>query len=1111
MNTFTFSQGRLATLRKVWAGFLMLSLNLSIAGVGTVFLTSEFAYAADTTLKSPTNAVSPNEWTNSTKAFSSNNEYATASDDSGSSRDDQRYTDFNFSVPSGSTIDGIEVTLEGHSDSALIESTSDGSFGTGSTVTDVPGWSEDSVSGSDTTVALAPGSGDDTASPNDGRFARIASDGYICYSADGSGFSGMALKYYWRGDSDAEDSESGTVEYKTGNSCSNSGSWTTLATHELDNNDTDSSSWSSLQSVSIPNLNTFVIRFKNGNQSASNENFRVDGVSLTGSSSGCKIESRIGDGSNFSSYKSATLTGTDAIYTLGGPSDLWSGVTWTSSDFSNANFRLEVRGDDPDSSCSDNAILSLDHVQAKVHYTAPPENTLALCTDGLDNDADEQTDLSDSDCAQFKPTIKVIKHVDGGEHLASFFDIFVRLTDEPFTAVATVHGNEDGTTVTVNPGSYNVQEDEVSGYTTTYDGTCNPRNLVAGDHVTCTVTNTYVPPPVCPEGQTGTPPNCVTPPPACDTQISTTTVVSDTTNIVEGTGGQFAFATFVHSAWTSITGSTWIWDAFHVAHPDQQETKDFTKEFTIAGTATGVTLDVAADNGFTFWVNGTQVAADSTEFNYSLVKTYTIDPTMLVNGVNTVKMEVVNFAGNSDPESNPAGALYKLTVAQNACVPLPPHVPSATVVATKVVCNNESDLPDWSGTEHIIDANSAQAWVDQSDGACHIAPDWKFQWSPTSAGNPGDNVVGEVSDWNTFISSVLITLGEMTNVWVREVYDAAYIPFTGTADTDTVSAEMYCNGDALHYDNLDYANGLTDGGTVYCVAFNTLKPVVEEEKGSLIIVKKTVGGDGEFTFSVTGPEFFENPSITTEEGTGSTAAISLEPNTSYTVDEPTIPEGWDFTSVSCVYDDVGTGETGPAPTSHVISVAAGETVTCTYTNTKRVVVSEEDDVCPNISGIQGSLPSGKKFDEGRCVDISVVPPPPVENNGAVGLGFLGGGSNNGGGLVLGASTSTGETCTEYITDYLRMGTKNNPEQVKLLQIFLNKHLNLNIPVTGFFGPLTRDAVKQFQLENADQVLTPWVPYGLSVQTPTGYVYKTTKRWINLLECKSLNTPLPQLP
>lgn len=746
-----------------------------------------------------------------------------------------------------------------------------------------------------------------------------------------------------------------------------------------------------------------------------------------------------------------------------------------------------------------------------VTVVTPPENTLALCTDGLDNDADEQTDLSDSDCAQFKPTIKVIKHVDGGEHLASFFDIFVRLTDEPFTAVATVHGNEDGTTVTVNPGSYNVQEDEVSGYTTTYDGTCNPRNLVAGDHVTCTVTNTYVPPPVCPEGQTGTPPNCVTPPPACDTQISTTTVVSDTTNIVEGTGGQFAFATFVHSAWTSITGSTWIWDAFHVAHPDQQETKDFTKEFTIAGTATGVTLDVAADNGFTFWVNGTQVAADSTEFNYSLVKTYTIDPTMLVNGVNTVKMEVVNFAGNSDPESNPAGALYKLTVAQNACVPLPPHVPSATVVATKVVCNNESDLPDWSGTEHIIDANSAQAWVDQSDGACHIAPDWKFQWSPTSAGNPGDNVVGEVSGWNTFISSVLITLGEMTNVWVREVYDAAYIPFTGTADTDTVSAEMYCNGDALHYDNLDYANGLTDGGTVYCVAFNTLKPVVEEEKGSLIIVKKTVGGDGEFTFSVTGPEFFENPSITTEEGTGSTAAISLEPNTSYTVDEPTIPEGWDFTSVSCVYDDVGTGETGPAPTSHVISVAAGETVTCTYTNTKRVVISEEDDVCPNISGIQGSLPSGKKFDEGRCVDISVVPPPPVENNGAVGLGFLGGGSNNGGGLVLGASTSTGETCTEYITDYLRMGTKNNPEQVKLLQIFLNKYLNLNIPVTGFFGPLTRDAVKQFQLENADQVLTPWVPYGLSVQTPTGYVYKTTKRWINLLECKSLNTPLPQLP
>jgi len=39
-----------------------------------------------------------------------------------------------------------------------------------------------------------------------------------------------------------------------------------------------------------------------------------------------------------------------------------------------------------------------------------------------------------------------------------------------------------------------------------------------------------------------------------------------------------------------------------------------------------------------------------------------------------------------------------------------------------------------------------------------------------------------------------------------------------------------------------------------------------------------------------------------------------------------------------------------------------------------------------------------------------------------------------------------------------------------------------------------------------------VPYGLtSDTTPTGYVYKTTRRWINLLMCSQLSIPMPVLP
>jgi peptidoglycan hydrolase-like protein with peptidoglycan-binding domain len=741
----------------------------------------------------------------------------------------------------------------------------------------------------------------------------------------------------------------------------------------------------------------------------------------------------------------------------------------------------------------------------------------------------------------------------------------------------------------------------------------------------------------------------------------------------------------VHEAWTAnIPGAQWIWGENPVNTPESDLTESFFDVFTIVGTPTGGTLDIAADNSYVVKLNGIEVGADAGESNFNVAgqDSIAIPANKFVIGENILEITVKNWAqqgGNA--QSNPAGLLYKLTINKNACIPTPepvcnpevnllenagfeapvvegwdiisfthtalkwlgdwvtpqeggrlgleiqnhvagspaegnqhaeldgdhptkiwqniptisgndyalsfkysprpgtalgnnvlevrkdgvalgsqisrgstaedtewttetrsftatgastkiefadvsatddslgtylddmklscvgPHVKKTTLVATKVVCDTEADLPDWSGTNHVIDATTAQAWVDQSDGACRIDPNWKFQWAPTSESNPGDNTPGEVSGWNTFVSSTLITLDEMTRVWVREVYNSAYILFTGTSDEDTVSAEMYCNGDAFHYDNLDYAQ-LSDGVPTYCVAFNAQKPI---EKGSLIIVKNSVGGDGEFNFTVTHGE--DDPilaSIETEEGSGSTNPIALNPNTSYTVNEPTVPDGWDFTSVNCAYDDESIGDVGPVPTSHTISVAPGETVTCTYTNTKRVITQNDEDLCPNIEGVQGSVPSGKEIVGGQCTDI---PPTTTNSNtggGIIGLGFLGGG-NPGGGLILGVATSTGETCTPYLTDYLRMGKKNNPEQVKLLQIFLNKHLGTNIPVTGFFGPRTFEAVKQFQLENLDQVLVPWVPHGLSKQKPTGYVYKTTKRWINLIECKSLNIPMPQLP
>jgi len=115
---------------------------------------------------------------------------------------------------------------------------------------------------------------------------------------------------------------------------------------------------------------------------------------------------------------------------------------------------------------------------------------------------------------------------------------------------------------------------------------------------------------------------------------------------------------------------------------------------------------------------------------------------------------------------------------------------------------------------------------------------------------------------------------------------------------------------------------------------------------------------------------------------------------------------------------------------------------------------------------------------------------------------------SGTGQVLGASTS----CGIYLKTFIKRGAKNDPEDVKRLQVFLNANLGKNIPVTGFYGDETFKAVEEFQVKYSLFVLAPWVPYGLhDDKTSTGYVYKTTQRWINILNCPSLNLPMPYLP
>lgn len=121
-------------------------------------------------------------------------------------------------------------------------------------------------------------------------------------------------------------------------------------------------------------------------------------------------------------------------------------------------------------------------------------------------------------------------------------------------------------------------------------------------------------------------------------------------------------------------------------------------------------------------------------------------------------------------------------------------------------------------------------------------------------------------------------------------------------------------------------------------------------------------------------------------------------------------------------------------------------------------------------------------------------------------------SSNTGGSVLGATTpELPEQCGIYLNDYLRYGANNNPVEVIKLQLFLNEYVDAGLSVNGTFDLATFEAVKELQATYADEILAPWVEAGfVDTLAPTGFVYQTTKYFINLRKCEELNIQFPEL-
>ncbi len=267
----------------------------------------------------------------------------------------------------------------------------------------------------------------------------------------------------------------------------------------------------------------------------------------------------------------------------------------------------------------------------------------------------------------------------------------------------------------------------------------------------------------------------------------------------------------VNAGWTaSIAGADWIWSEADVTDSTIDVIKVFTKTFTIMGAPSDVELKVAADNSYKVKVNGNELFADATEFNYQSggQDSYTIPAAQLVTGSNTISFEVKNWGlADSTSQTNPAGLLYKFTVndcqggddedncEENEGITEDDDCNQEPTVCTSnvnLVTNGGFEAPDVStGTWSIFDDGTANlGWDVQWNGAFVGAPATaKLEihdslWTPVAEGaqyaeldadwgiNDGEQASVVISQDIPTVAGNSYTLG----------YDFSPRPGTGSAD-----------------------------------------------------------------------------------------------------------------------------------------------------------------------------------------------------------------------------------------------------------------------------------------------------------------------------------------
>lgn len=678
----------------------------------------------------------------------------------------------------------------------------------------------------------------------------------------------------------------------------------------------------------------------------------------------------------------------------------------------------------------------------------------------------------------------------------------------------------------LNPGTYNISETVQSGWDITSNN-CTNLVVTAGNTLNCEIVNTK-------RGSITVYKNVLNPngdEVADNTNFSVNLDGANTQNINEGTS--YTYANLVPGTYTITETSNANYDFLNFSSDS-----DTNLEGAQVVVSPGVNTDLTITNKQKVSKLYVTTLVDNSHGLGSLTPS---DFTMNITGTNASPS---TFSGGSSVEVSIYPGSYSVNETLNS-----DYAMELSANCTGTISSNESksctvtnyDLEPGKGAIIVNKTvlNDHNGNLEENDFALKITPSESEALNVTSGAvnelNPGTYTVSEIMTEEQAHSytqdSLVCTLGETT------------------IEGNTITLEA--------------------GQVYYCTVTNNDKPA------TLKLIKNTINNayngtlDDTFIFNVSNSK--EDLTLTTVEGMASTNLI-FDKGT-HTITE-TLNPLWNLTGISCGENSIGEVENGLSITldngDYVECTFTNTRKVGTLTVNKTVVnddnmqskIATDFGFTVNDGELISFIQDGEDASKGKNTLIlqtgtySINEPVTdgyykITNDCNVinidegdeescsfrndDVGFFvhnGGGSSSLTGSVLGASTENTETttteekkeepktegkvlgettCNPYLNSFMKFGAKNDKEQVKLLQSFLNENLGLSLKVDGIYGVSTKNAVIKFQEKYKADILDPWIPFGLKDGKGTGAVYKTTLWKINALKCEGIELPKPQLP